>query len=104
MTPTSTPAVQRPASTGKAPDSGTTILPVVDGSGPGCSAGITDGSQWIRYTVRKGDTLSMIARCFDLNGYRTLYEDNVSVLGPNPNLIYPGQVITIVNGKMSVSA
>ncbi len=96
----SKPSVALPSAPAVPP--GTTNLSVAPGSGAGCSAGITDGNQWIKYTVRLGDTLSSISQCFSLNGYETLYHDNISVLGPNPNLIYPGQVITIVNGKMSV--
>jgi hypothetical protein len=76
-------------------------LPVHPGSGAGCTAGITEGRQWIRYTVQPGDNLSEIARCFDLNGYQALYQDNIKVIGANPNLIYPGQVFTIVNGVMT---
>ncbi len=48
------------------------------------------------YTVVQGDTLSGIAR--KLTGsanWKTLYEANKGVIGGNPNLIYPGQVLTI---------
>jgi hypothetical protein len=75
---------------------------VAAGSGPGCSSGVTDGNTWIKYTVRPGDNLSTIAACFDLNGYETLYQNNINVIGNNPNLIYPGEVILIVNGVMTV--
>ncbi len=51
--------------------------------------------------MQPGDNLSEIARCFDLNGYQALYQDNIKVIGANPNLIYPGQVFTIVNGVMT---
>ena len=100
---TTTPAATAALSAAAVP-SGTVDLSVVPNSGVGCSAGITDGAQWIKYTVHPGDTLSMIAQCFSLNGYQTLYQDNQGVLGANPNLIFPGQVITIVNGKMSVGS
>lgn len=86
------------------PPPGTTYLPVAPGSGAGCTAGITEGNQWVKYTVQPGDNLSQIARCFDLNGYEQLYQDNEHVIGANPNLIFPGQVITIVNGVMTVTA
>jgi hypothetical protein len=85
-----------------APAVSTTNVPVAAGSGPGCSAGVTDGNTWIKYTVRPGDNLSTIAACFDLNGYEALYQDNINVIGNNPNLIFPGEVITIVNGVMTV--
>jgi hypothetical protein len=98
-----TPAPAAAAASTPVSDSSTTFTPVAAASGAGCTAGITDGAQWIKYTVRPGDTLSMIASCFQLNGYETLYQQNIAVLGPNPNLIYPGEVITIVNGVMVVT-
>lgn len=51
------------------------------------------------YTVKKGDCLSAIAR--KLTGsasWQALYEQNKDVIGGNPNLIYPGQVLTIPGG------
>jgi hypothetical protein len=98
-----TPAPATAAASTPVSDSSTTFTPVAAASGSGCTAGITDGAQWIKYAVRPGDTLSMIASCFQLNGYETLYQQNIAVLGPNPNLIYPGEVITIVNGVMVVT-
>ena len=49
------------------------------------------------YTVVKGDCLWTIAKRFYGSGesWRTLYEANRAVVGANPNLIYPGQVLTI---------
>lgn len=49
------------------------------------------------YTVVKGDCLSSIARRYYGNASRwpVIYEANKSVIGGNPNLIYPGQVLTI---------
>jgi nucleoid-associated protein YgaU len=94
------PAAATPAAV--APAESTTNVPVAAGSGPGCSSGVTDGNTWIKYTVRPGDNLSTIAACFDLNGYESLYQNNINVIGNNPNLIYPGEVILIVNGVMTV--
>lgn len=49
------------------------------------------------YTVVKGDCLWNIAKKFYGNGskYTVIYNANKSVIGGNPNLIYPGQVLTI---------
>lgn len=49
------------------------------------------------YTVVKGDCLWNIAKKFYGNGskYTTIYNANKGVIGGNPNLIYPGQVLTI---------
>lgn len=49
------------------------------------------------YTVKKGDCLWNIAKKFYGSGskYTTIYNTNRSVVGSNPNLIYPGQVLTI---------
>ena len=47
------------------------------------------------YTVRPGDTLSGIAAGLGLGDWRPLYEANKSVIGPDPDLIRPGQVLTV---------
>lgn len=49
------------------------------------------------YTVVKGDCLWNIAKRFYGSGakYTLIYNANKSVIGGNPNLIYPGQVLTI---------
>lgn len=49
------------------------------------------------YTVVKGDCLWNIAKRFYGNGskYSIIYNANKRVIGGNPNLIYPGQVLTI---------
>ncbi|MEV4557342.1 peptidoglycan DD-metalloendopeptidase family protein [Kitasatospora sp. NPDC049285] len=56
------------------------------------------------YKVVSGDTLSKIATAQKVDGgWQKLYQDNRSVIGGNPNLIYPGQQLT-VNGKAAETA
>ncbi|WP_034265836.1 transglycosylase family protein [Actinospica robiniae] len=47
------------------------------------------------YTVKAGDTLSGIAQKEGVSDWHTLYQDNESVVGSNPDLIYPGQVLQL---------
>ncbi|MCD8209176.1 MAG: LysM peptidoglycan-binding domain-containing protein [Bacteroidales bacterium] len=49
------------------------------------------------YTVVSGDCLWNIAKKFygDGSQYTVIYDANRDVVGSNPNLIYPGQVLTI---------
>ena len=49
------------------------------------------------YTVVKGDSLSKIAKRFygDPGKWRKLYEVNRQVVGSNPDLIKPGQVLSL---------
>lgn len=49
------------------------------------------------YTVKSGDCLWNIAKKFYGSGgrYTEIYNANKGVIGGNPNLIYPGQVLTI---------
>lgn len=49
----------------------------------------------ITYTIQKGDTLNGIASKYGIT-WQKIFNDNRSVLGSNPNLIYPGQVIKII--------
>ncbi len=53
--------------------------------------------------MKPGDTLSGIAQWFRLHGYGALYAANAAVIGANPNLILPGEHITIAHGVMSFS-
>jgi nucleoid-associated protein YgaU len=51
------------------------------------------------YTVRGGDTLSGIAVRFSVHGgWKALYEANRKVVGPRPDLIFPGQRLDLHNG------
>jgi LysM repeat protein len=45
------------------------------------------------YTVQSGDTLSTIAAAHGTD-WQSLYQKNASVVGGNPNLIFPGQVLS----------
>lgn len=49
------------------------------------------------YTVVKGDSLWAVARRSygSGDGWTKIYAANRAAIGPNPNLIYPGQVLTI---------
>ena len=48
----------------------------------------------ITYTVKSGDTLSGIASRYGMS-WNELYAKNKFVIGNNPNIIIPGQVLTI---------
>ncbi|WP_304409700.1 LysM peptidoglycan-binding domain-containing protein [Faecalibaculum rodentium] len=64
---------------------------------PQREVGVTAPTETQTYTVVKGDCLWNIAKRFYGNGskYSTIYNASRSVIGGNPNLIYPGQVLTI---------
>ena len=66
-------------------------------------AAMPNAAGTITYTVKPGDTLSGIAEWFSLHGYGALYAANMSVIGSNPNLILPGERITISHGVMKLS-
>lgn len=46
------------------------------------------------YIVKKGDNLSKIGKKFGIN-WVTIYENNKDIIGKNPSLIKPGQVLKI---------
>jgi LysM repeat protein len=47
------------------------------------------------YTVVSGDTLSGIAQREGISNWHTLYNENTATVGQNPNLIFPGEVLTL---------
>ena len=63
----------------------------------GSSSISTDDQVDRTYTVRPGDSLSKIAKSLmgDAKKWRVLYEANKDVVGSNPDLIHPGQVLKI---------
>ncbi|MHA4816823.1 M23 family metallopeptidase [Streptomyces aculeolatus] len=67
----------------------TLALPVIGASGAFAEEDTT-------YTVASGDTLSVIAAEQDVDGgWQTLYENNKSVIGDDPNLIAPGTELSL---------
>jgi len=48
----------------------------------------------ISYTVKHGDTLASIARTYCTN-WHTIYNMNSHIIGPNPNHLVPGTVLTV---------
>lgn len=52
-------------------------------------------SKTVTYTVQPGDTLTAIAKAYGLSSWKTLYDDNKSVIGGDPNLIKPGQRLVV---------
>ncbi|MGI8679048.1 MAG: LysM peptidoglycan-binding domain-containing protein [Jatrophihabitans sp.] len=84
----------------------TTTAPVATPSPRATTGAPTTGgpsaAQSVTYVVKPGDNLTVIAQWFKLHGYGNLYEQNKAVIGDNPNLIFPGQKITIAGGKMTV--
>ncbi|OPF78906.1 peptidase [Streptomyces antioxidans] len=53
-----------------------------------------------RYVVVSGDSLSRIADTHDVNGgWKRLYETNRETIGGDPDLIYPGQKLSLKGGK-----
>ena len=46
------------------------------------------------YKVKKGDNLTKIAKIYNMT-WQELYEKNKNVIGNNPNVIKPGQILKI---------
>lgn len=75
----------------------------VDTSGAGTSSATKPASSRSTpptpktYTVRSGDNLWVIAKRLlgDGSRWREIYNKNRNVIGPDPNKIYPGQVLRI---------
>lgn len=48
----------------------------------------------ITYTIKKGDTLIKIAKKYNTT-WKKIYQKNIDIIGGNPNLIIPGQILKI---------
>lgn len=61
------------------------------------SSRASDKQSSSKYTVKQGDTLYTIAKRVYNDGtrWKELYEKNTSIIGKDPNLIKPGQVLTL---------
>jgi LysM repeat protein len=60
------------------------------------AASTTSAAKATTYTVKSGDTLSGIAAKLNYpGGWEALYAKNKAVIGSNPNLIKPGQVLQV---------
>ncbi|KQV05440.1 MULTISPECIES: peptidoglycan DD-metalloendopeptidase family protein [unclassified Kitasatospora] len=56
------------------------------------------------YQVVSGDTLSKIANAKQVDGgWQKLYQDNRTVVGGNPNLIYPGQQLSLAGQAVAAA-
>jgi resuscitation-promoting factor RpfA len=92
--PAATPSAERKSPAGKSPAA-------IDSMSS--RAAMPHATGTITYTVKAGDTLSGIAEWFSLHGYGALYAANIAVIGANPNLIIPGEHITISKGVLKLS-
>jgi hypothetical protein len=54
--------------------------------------------------VKPGDTLAIIAKYFDSQGFGAQYAANLGVIDSHTNLIVPGEVISITNGVLTIHA
>lgn len=79
-------------------DGGGTTTPPSDGGGTVTPPPATDGT----YTVVVGDYLDKIAREHNVpGGWPALYAANRDVVGDNPDLIFPGQVLKLPTGSVA---
>lgn len=75
----------------------TAQVPQTTNDRPASSEAAAETPQKTTYTVKPGDSLWAISKKLLGSGarYNELYELNKSIIGSNPNLIYPGQTFTI---------
>lgn len=94
------PASMPDGSTSATPPRTVSDRPIVDFSDVHGSSGSTSPISTHRYTVQAGDSLSTIAEreYGDASQWRRIYEANRSTIS-NPNLIQPGQVLTLPSNR-----
>ncbi len=51
--------------------------------------------RYVRYTVKPGDNLWVIADWFHQQGFQPIYQWNRTTIGQDPSLIRPGQVLIV---------
>lgn len=91
------PAVPAPATTtAPAPAAGGKHASGLEAVKPALPAGPKHAADTGRRTVVAGDTLSQIAVAAGQGDWHQLYERNFAVVGSNPDLIFPGQVLDLV--------
>jgi LysM repeat protein len=56
----------------------------------------------ITYQVKKGDTVSSIAKWFGQHGFATQFAANLQVIDDNQDLLVPGALISLSNGVMTI--
>ncbi|WP_375475863.1 LysM peptidoglycan-binding domain-containing protein [uncultured Jatrophihabitans sp.] len=52
-------------------------------------------SKYVKYTVKPGDNLFVIADWFHQKGYQPIYQWNQTTIGKDPSLIRPGQTLIV---------
>ena len=90
---TQIPLAKAPASPGSPNTNDHAIL--ASKSATGTIATPEAGKPAVTWTVRQGDSLSAIATAFGVpGGWQSLYAANRQAIGPDPNTIRPGTVLT----------
>lgn len=70
-------------------------VPNTDSDVPNSDSDVpSDDIKFDDYVVKRGDTLSSIAKKYNTT-WQEIYEDNKDVIGSNPNMIYPNQILRI---------
>src|SRR5215831_15873947 len=75
---------------------GSTTEVILTSTSSAAAAPVTATRHTTRYVVRSGDTLSGIAARFGVRGgWPALYAANRRAIGPDPNIIHAGSVLTL---------